>query len=142
MDFFTLLDSARPYLGCFDYDHYPQNFAAFERRAAPFFDALEDASLAADAEALLDRAAERWAGLPRLRRAAAAKQDKTVLALFFTPAAARHSERARAFAALLQDGWNRRFPRNRYLAGDYDAIVKGFDTDFFGITLRKTEHRE
>ncbi len=142
MDFFALIDSALPYLAHFDYDHYPENFAAFEESAAPFFDALDPACFEARVGAILDGAAARWEKVPRLARRGEAKRDKTVLALFFTPAAARHSETARAFAALLQARWNSRFPRNRYLAGDYDALLKGFDTDFFGITLRKTKRRE
>ena len=141
MDFFELLDSAQPYLGCFDYDHYPQCFAEFEANAAEFFRGLEGRDPEAAAESLLNNVAERWNSLPRLKRRAAAKRDKTVLALFFTPAAARHSEAAMAFAAVLRERWNSRFPRNRYLAGDYEKLIKGFDTDFFGITLRKTEHR-
>lgn len=141
MDFFELLDLAQPYLDCFDYDHYPQCFAEFEANAAEFFHALDGCDPGKTADELLDSVAERWNSLPRLKRRAAAKRDKTVLALFFTPAAARHSEAAGAFAAVLQERWNRRFPRNRYLAGDYEKLIKGFDTDFFGITLRKTEHR-
>ena len=141
MDFFALLDSAQSYLSCFDYDHYPQCFQEFESNAADFFNSLADGSSAETAETLLDGVANRWKTLPLLKRSAAAKRDKTVLALFFTPAAARHSETAKSFAAVLQERWNTRFPRNRYLSGDYEAIIKGFDTDFFGITLRKTEHR-
>ena len=141
MDFFQLLDSAHPYLSCFDYDHYPQCFAEFEKHAEGFFGMLDESVFPETAEELLNGAAARWDALPRRDRAETARKDKTVLALFFTPAAERHSERAKAFAALLQERWNRRFPRNRYLAGNYEAIIKGFDTDFLGITLRKTKQR-
>ncbi len=141
MTFPELLDAAQPYLSCFDYDHYPANFAAFEALAAPFFDALEGADGDAQIEELLALAERRWAALPRLRRGAQAKTDKSVLALFFTPAARRHSEGARRFAERLCERWNTRFPRSRYLPGDYDALVKGFDTDFFGVTLRNSKKR-
>ena len=141
MDFIKLLDLAQPWLGCFDYDHYPANFASFEEQAAPFFRTLETASHEETAERLLDQVEARWAQLPRLRRGALAKKDKMVLALFFTPAARRHSGASAAFAETLRERWNGRFPRFRYLSGEYETIVKGFDTDFFGITLRKTEKR-
>lgn len=142
MDFFALLELARPWLGCFDYDHYIENFARFEREAAPFFDALGGTDGEETVKALLAQTEARWAALPRARRAALAGQDRQVLALFFTPAAERHSEAAYAFAELLRARWNARFPRERYLAGHYESIVKGFDTDFFGVTLRKSSKKD
>ena len=141
MDFLELLDIAQPYLKSFDYDHYPANFSAFEQAAAPFFASLADTDYAALIVELLAAIEARWAALPRFRRAALLKQDKTVLALFFTPAAARHSEAAAAFSEQLRLSWNARFPRNSYLAGDYEKIIKGFDTDFFGLTLRNSKQR-
>lgn len=141
MNFLELLDAAQPYLKNFDYDHYPANFSAFEQAAAPFFASLTGADHAALTAELLAAVEARWAALPRFRRSALAKKDKTVLALFFTPAAARHSETAGAFSEQLRRSWNARFPRNSYLAGDYEKIVKGFDTDFFGLTLRNSKQR-
>lgn len=141
MEFIELLDAAQPFLGQFDYDHYPACFTAFEREAAPFFDTLAGVSAEEKAEELLSLVEARWASLPRLRRGAVAAKDKSVLALFFTPAAQRHSEAAAAFASLLCERWNNRFPKNRYLPGSYETLIKGFDTDFFGVTLRKSQKR-
>ncbi len=141
MDLLQLLDSAHPYLSCFDYDHYPDCFREFETDADAFFRSLDAAAFAETADGILDRIEARWKSVPRLKRSAAAGKDRSVMALFFTPAAARHSETARAFADVLRERWNSRFPRFRYLAGDYDAIMKGFDTDFLGITLRKSKKR-
>lgn len=70
--------------------------------AAPFFASLEGVDHEALTATLLDEAEARWSSLPRFKRGALAKKDKTVLALFFTPAAARHSEAARAFSELLR----------------------------------------
>ena len=141
MDFIALLDSARPYLDCFDYDHYPQCFREFEENASDFFRSLEGASPDETAQRLVELTAARWKARPFWERADLARKDRTVLALFFAPAAVRHSERAGAFAAALQERWNARFPRNRFLAGDYDKIMQGFDKDFLGIKLRKSERR-
>ena len=139
MDFIQLLDSAHPYLNCFDYDHYPLCFAEFENNADSFFQNLDAPSLSEYADKLVSLAAARWENLPKKERREAAKGDKSVLALFFTPAAARHSEDAKKLSEALQKCWNQRFPRNRYMIGEYETIIKGFDTDFFGITLRKSQ---
>lgn len=142
MDFFELLTGAHPYLACFDYDHYPACFQTFEDAARPWFDTLEPARFDETAEEILRGAEARWKARPFWERGDLMRKDKTALALFFAPAAARHSETARAFAALLQARWNGRFPKNRFLAGDYDKIMQGFDKDFLGIKLRKSENRE
>ena len=141
MNFLAILDSAHPYLDCFDYDHYPRCFAEFEKNADGFFRSLDANAFDETAEGLLDQVTQRWGSLPFRLRRSVPKKDKTVLALFFTPAAMRHSEAAGAFAAVFRESWNRRFPKYRYLLGDYDAIMKGFDTEFLGIKLRKSEQR-
>ena len=142
MDFFALLDAAHPGLDCFDYDHYPQCFADFEAKADAYFRALEPARFEDTAAELLDRTQARWRAAPFLERSKLARRDQAALALFFTPAAIRHSENARAFAELLRQRWNSRFPKNRFLSGDYEKIMLGFDKDFFGVKLRKSEKRE
>ena len=92
-------------------------------------------------EEILRGAEARWKARPFWERAELIRKDKTALALFFAPAAARHSETAKAFAGLLQERWNGRFPRARFLAGDYEKIMLGFDKDFLGIKLRKSKNR-
>ena len=141
MDFFELLTGAHPYLACFDYDHYPACFQAFEEAAGPWFDALEPTRLDAVAEEILRGAEARWKSQPFWKRAELIRKDRSALALFFAPAAAKHSETAKAFAGLLQERWNERFPRARFLAGDYEKIMLGFDKDFLGIKLRKSKNR-
>ena len=37
MDFVAMIASAHPYLDRFDYDHYPDSFAAFEETCAKWF---------------------------------------------------------------------------------------------------------
>ena len=139
MDFFELLDAAQPGLQCFDYDHYPRFFQEFETRADGFFSALDAAHFDTLIDELLYRTQERWKAAGFWKRADLMRRDQAALAIFFTPAAARHSDTARAFAALLTDCWNSRFPRNRFHAGDYEKIMQGFDKDFMGIKLRKSK---
>jgi len=141
MDFFELLDSAQPYLLCFDYDHYPGCFAQFQAGADGFFASLDPGRLDAAAEEILRRAEERWRAAGFWHRSELMRKDRTVLALFLSPAAARHSDTARAFADVLEERWNARFPKNRFHAGDYDKIMLGFDKDFMGIKLRKSKDR-
>ena len=142
MDFLELIDMAHPYLQQIEYDYYPANFKTFEDNADPFFNSLDETRLQETAEELLPRFEQRWAAVPRLKRGAFAARDKTVLALFLAPASARHSETALRFVVCLQELWNRRFPRNTFLLGDYDTIMKGFDKDFLGIKLRKSRDRD
>ena len=142
MRFFELLDSAHPYLDCFDYDHYPRCFAEFEQRAEAFFRNLNPAAFEGTVEEILSLAEERWKSAPFLERSRLARRDQTALGIFFSPAAARHSETAKTFSELLRESWNSRFPRRRFLAGDYEKIMLGFDKDFFGVKLRKSEKRE
>ena len=135
------LRSARAYLACFDYDHYPACFAAFERSCAPDFAALTEENAAAEAEAIIASLSADWEALPRRERKDAAFRDKQVLALFLSPAAARSGGQAEAFSRLLRERWTARFPRNGYLPGDYETILKGFDANLLGLPLRKSKQR-
>lgn len=141
MTFAELIADSRSDLEIFNYDDYPVCFAAFSQRAQPLFDALgPDPSRAA--ETLTDTLSEVWAALPRRERRETAQQDKQVVALFLYPAAIRHSETAAAFARALQTIWNRRFPRNKFLPGEFDAIMKGFDANLLGLPLRKSRKKK
>lgn len=139
MDFVTMIASAQAYLDQFDYDHYPDCFAAFEEDCAKWF--AEHGALAAESETerILEQFEARWAQLPRRERREAAYRDKQVLALFYSPAAARISEEAGAFSETLREKWNARFPRNTFLPGRFEEILKGFDANLLGLPLRKSK---
>lgn len=138
MSFADLIVRTRDDLERFDYDHYPPSFSAFEQAAAPLFAALEAGGVEAAAAGLLEEMELRREGLSRRRRQKALDQDKQVLAIFLTPAARRAGETAERFAESLCAQWNLRYPRCRYLPGDYETIMKGFDVNFLGILLRKS----
>ena len=139
MDLARLIIDSRRYLYEFDYDHYPVNFEAFGRCAGPFFDELEEGDLGSKAEALSDAVDNEVMALPKRERKAASEEAKRVLALFFSPSALKRGGRAAEFAGILCSTWNERHRRNAYSVGDYDTILKGFDSNILGITLRKSE---
>ena len=138
-DLVALISSSHRYLDLFDYDNYPSCFAEFERQCVDWFRQCDRLSLPGAEEELLDRFETAWAALPKRKRQAASFQDKQVLALFFSPAAERFSAPAAAFAEALRTGWNARYPKNRYLAGHYESILKGFDSNLLGLPLRKSK---
>lgn len=139
MSFVELVSSAHPYLDVFDYDHYPLNFAEFEDRCSEWFaqySALEEKDTV---ECILDRFEQRWEQIPRRERRETAYRDKQVLALFFSPAAERASGSEKEFAESLWIQWNARFPKNSFLPGHFEDILKGFDANLLGLPLRKSK---
>lgn len=141
MDIIRIIRNAHAYLDQFDYDHYPACFAAFSESAAGFFDALRPGELSARADALIDALEQGREALPRREKRDAAIRDKQVLALLLTPAALQRGGTAAEFAELLRQRWNERFPRNIYLAGSYEKILAGFDSNLLGLPLRKSRQR-
>lgn len=141
MTFAQQISAAREYLSRFDYDNYPLCFQTFEADCAPLFDALADADPEQAAQALLRDLEERRAALPRREQKSAAEEEKRVLALFLSPAALRHGEAASAFAEALCRLWNARYPRNTFLTGSYETLMKGFDSNLLGLPLRKSRRR-
>lgn len=138
MDLAELIISSKRYLSCFDYDRYPSCFQAFAAECGAFFETLEDSGTAQAASALICELERRRAALSRREQKRAAEEEKRVMALFLAPAAARHSECARSFAEALMREWNARYPRNTFMLGDYETILKGFDANLLGLPLRKT----
>ena len=141
MDIAARILAARADLAQFDYDHYPACFAAFEADCRPFFAALDPAGAEDAAAALLRELEQRCAALSRREQKASLEQEKQVLALFLSPAAARHGEAAAAFARALREQWLALHPREPYQLGDYEAILRGFDANLLGLPLRKSKRR-
>ena len=139
MDFVELISSAQAYLDRFDYDHYPDCFSEFEENCARWFTEHEALDAEGETERILEQFEARWEQLPRRERREAAYRDKQVLALFFSPAATQISEEAGAFAEVLREKWNIRFPRNTFLPGRFEEILKGFDANLLGLPLRKSK---
>ena len=129
------------YLLKFNGNEYPACFREFEEMCAPYFSALEPGGPAGAAEDLVAALAAQLEALPKRERKAAAERLQRLLALYVTPAAARHSELAGAFAVELQERWNRSFPKNRFLCGDYEKIMEGFNATFLGIPLKDYRRR-
>ena len=141
MDLSEQITAAHAYLEQFDYDHYPDCFAAFETQCAPFFALLEGREPHEAAAELIGKLEKKYEALPRRDRKEALYQDRQVLALFLSPAAARSTERAAAFADALREQWNRKYPRTQYLGGSFEQILKGFDANLLGLPLRKSAKR-
>ena len=141
MSFAELIQTSREYLSRFDYDDYPLCFQEFEQKADPLFSDLEENQLPETAETLIRELEAGWASLRRGAAKAAKQQDRQILALFLSPAAQRHSPKAEQFAGILQQQWCTAFPRYRYYAGNFEAIMKGFDNNIMGLTLRKSKKR-
>ena len=141
MDLADLISRTRGELSVFDYDHYPDSFARFERAAADFFGDLGEDDCDAAAEALIAGLEDGWSRLSRKERKTAEQEDKQVLAYFLAPAARRCGGPAVSFAEILSRKWNARYPRNPFYPGDFDVILKGFDANLLGLPLRKSKKR-
>ena len=139
MDLAELILSSREYLSCFDYDHYPSCFQRFEADCAPFFETLEAAGAEQAAAALIEELERRRSALPRRDQKRSAEEEKRVLALFLSPAASRRGGPAASFADALVRNWSARYPRNAFMRGDYETILKGFDSNLLGLPLRKSK---
>ncbi len=134
-----LVIASREYLSSFDYDHYPENFRHFEAAAAPLYATLSGTDHDAEAARFMEELEQQRESLPRSVRKETADMDKRVIALFLAPAARRYGGAADAFVQVLQQKWNARYPRNTFLAGDYEVIMKGFDSNLLGLPLRKSK---
>ncbi len=141
MDLAERIVLSREYLSCFDYDHYPSCFQTFEAECAPFFEVLDTAGLEQAAAILIETLERRRAALPHREQKLAAAEEKRVLALFLSPAAVRWGGLAASFAEELNRKWTARYPRNTYLVGTYEAIMKGFDSNLLGLPLRKSKSK-
>ncbi|MBQ9030076.1 MAG: hypothetical protein IJ106_01305 [Parasporobacterium sp.] len=145
MEFAQLIQNSRNLMNKFEYDEYAASFPQFEEQCRSLFDRLD---LELPDQASREKAAARmvlelersWKELPRKDRKKASFQDKQILALYFSPAAHRYGDPALAFAEEVRQNWNETFPRNTYLAGTYDAILKGFESSLLRLRLRKSKN--
>ena len=133
MDLAELISDSRQYLEPFDLAHYVRNFELFEEQLKNVISGQENLNAAE----LIDTLEARRKALLRWKQKRAADEEKRVLALFFSPAAKRLGDPYIKFADDLSQLWNERYPKNKFFAGDYDAIVSGFDSKIFGIPIRK-----
>ena len=138
MDLAELITESRPYLKCFDYDHYPDNFKIFEERFCSIYSELAQQDPIETASGLIASLESGRALLPRRAGRTAAEEEKSVLALFLAPAAIRMGGSAPDFANALCSQWNEHYPKNIFRVGDYETIMKGFDSTLLGIPLRKS----
>lgn len=61
MDFVEMIVSAHPYLDRFDYDHYPDCFAAFEENLDQWFAEHGDLDAESETEQILEQFEAKWA---------------------------------------------------------------------------------
>ena len=142
--FSELLISSFDYLGRFDYDNYPVCFEEFRKKADPFFDRvkeLPEPERSSFAEHLAGELAEEYAALPRREQKETLQRVRQVLAMFFTPAAEKHSPEARRFASAFREHWSLQFPRYPFLPGNYEKLMEGFAFNRMGLPLLKARRR-
>ena len=142
--FSELLSSSFEYADRFDYDNYPVCFEAFRKKAEPFFDqlaTLSDTEVSALADRLIGELTAEYETLPRREQKETLQKTKQVLALFFTPAAEKHSAEAQRLAAVFLERWTQRFPRYSYLPGNYEKLMEGFAINRMGLPLLKARRR-
>ena len=137
MELYELIISFLPQTQHFNYTEYPPAFSSFEEQAAPCFELLTEENEEATAVELIEKLELQRALLRRREAKQRAEQEKQVLALFLAPAAERYGGAAPAFADALSRLWNERYPKNRFFAGNYEKIMKGFDANLLGLPLRK-----
>lgn len=139
MNFAEWIAAAQPYLRPFDRDHYREHFKTFEQNMDAWAELWARSEHYEAAREVLAQFEARWSRLGWRERSKAAFKDKQVLALFFSPAAARREDGAEAFAQELCREWNRRYPRNTYLVGSHDSIMKGFDDNLLSMLFRRRD---
>ena len=55
------------------------------------------------------------------------------------PARPEKAGGAEVFIGELSRLWNGRYPRNRFLPGTFEKLMKGFDANLLGLPLRKSK---
>ena len=133
MDYCDLIDLYRAELPNFNAHDYPISFQRFEESISPLFDALTDPD--AEARAFVESLAQRRGAMLKRDLKERLNQEKLVLALYLAPAADRRGGAALSFAAAVNKIWNNNYPRNTFLLGSYDVIMRGFDARIFGLPV-------
>lgn len=131
MDLITLITDSIPYLSEFDYDHYPDNFDTFKNELSKIEFTGEDD--------LLDKLEKRRDGLSLWKKKSAFEEHKKVLALFLCPALKKIDREDLAMS--INNEWNERYPKNIFRPGDFETLLKGFDSNLLGLPLRKSKKR-
>ena len=139
MNFAELISASRVFLERFDYDDYPDDLASFEEKAAPLFAELAFRDPEDAARELIRHLEKGREELSWKKASDARREEKTVMALYLGPAARRFGAEAVPFVEALQQQWNALYPRNTFIPGEYETIMKGFDSTLIGIKLRKSK---
>ncbi len=121
------------YLEQFNRVSYAGLFQRYKDRCMPFFRALDQAGAEAAADALLvrtERLARPW------KRKLLLFDMQRFFALYLIPAALDSGcPQAAAFAELLRQRWNERYPKNRFQSATYEEIAGGFRMKIFGFEI-------
>lgn len=137
MDITELILASQRYLDEFDYDHYPGNFDSFLSQISGVISELNEDSYGSYITELIGNLERRILALPRLKQNKARNRIKKVLALFFVPSCIKIGVNGEKFADELIIQWNKKNPREQFIRGEYETILKGFDSNILGIHLRK-----
>ena len=129
-------------------DQYMPSFELYRDGCAPVFERLnaavppeqQEALLSAAAERLLDDLAATWdAEKGKSARQRRMSDDKLIVAIFLVPMV-RTLELpiSEQFCEKLQQGWVKRYPKEPFYLGTYDAISSGFRKKFLGLCFITT----
>lgn len=128
-----LTDGYEEYLHRFNRMEYEAAFANYKAAHMPFFSSVGPDGAGAAADDVLRRT-EALIRFPRSRKLVLIDMQR-FLSLYLVPAAlASGIPEAAAFAALLRERWNERYPDHRFGACIYEELEAGFrDKRPFGL---------
>ncbi len=142
MELLEIIIASHPYLSRFSYDEYPDCLLEFEQKTADFFQSVTENNVDEKIRNIISSFASRYDELPKRERKKAINDDRQILALFLTPGILRRNPPLTEFAEKLCAEWNSRFPKEKYLVGSFETIMKGFDSNMLGLPLRKSKKRK
>ena len=128
----------KPWIDSFTRFSYRDAFSQYRvQYEASFASAVVQVpSLEELAEQLVAAVEDGWKKERFWNRAAAKVNDKMMLVAYLTPLLLSSQEPlCRAFAPILCQAWNARWPENPYQVADYDAILDGFRNSIMGFDL-------
>lgn len=135
---FDIILNSKPYLLYFNYDYYPEYFEKFGNEFIPLIKDINPDEYTEHIHRLIDEINNYLLSLSRREQKKEVDEIKQVLALFAVPALLKADDNFCKYANELNSTWNSKFPKNHFIVGTYDAIMKGFDANLLGLPLRKS----
>lgn len=141
----SAIQDGRMWLDQFQYRSYPKAFAQYQVQYGPAYrKAISrcggEEELKALAEELLDAMEAGWKKARFWNRSSMQVDQKQVIITYLSPMLLEMEEPAcQRFAALLQECWAARWPKNTYRIATYKKLCKGFHNCILGIDLGSFE---